>query len=166
LYDDTHNPKVIFLDKLVVLLAEHNIEEALLTLEAGEKKYLTIDEPRKESNVEISAFKVALFKRKSILEDQLVRYFEQPPFSVTQLRRSLSGLIKIGKSSLAHQVLLKVYGVCLQKSVEAFLPTCSICTETYSATLPESIFALHSTCICIQTSKLVSPTVLVLNHMV
>jgi exocyst complex component 8 len=99
LSDDTQDPKVIFLDKLDVLLAEHKIEEALLALEAEEKKYLTADEPGKESNAEISAFKAALFKRKSILEDQLVRYSEQPSLSITQLRRSLSGLIKIEKSS-------------------------------------------------------------------
>jgi exocyst complex component 8 len=99
LSDDTQDPKVIFLDKLDVLLAEHKIEEALLALEAEERKYLTADESGKESNAEISAFKAALFKRKSILEDQLVRYSEQPSLSITQLRRSLSGLIKIGKSS-------------------------------------------------------------------
>ncbi|GJN11331.1 hypothetical protein PR202_ga29513 [Eleusine coracana subsp. coracana] len=144
LSDDTQDPKVIFLDKLDVLLAEHKIEEALLALEAEEKKYLTADEPGKESNAEISAFKAALFKRKSILEDQLVRHSEQPSLSVTQLRRSLSGLIKIGKSSLAHQVLLKAYGARLQKSVEAFLPTCSIYTETYSATLSQLVFSAIS----------------------
>ncbi|KAK3125405.1 hypothetical protein QOZ80_7BG0604460 [Eleusine coracana subsp. coracana] len=142
--DDTQDPKVIFLDKLDVLLAEHKIEEALLALEAEEKKYLTADEPGKESNAEISAFKAALFKRKSILEDQLVRHSEQPSLSATQLRRSLSGLIKIGKSSLAHQVLLKTYGARLQKSVEAFLPTCSIYTETYSATLSQLVFSAIS----------------------
>ncbi|KAL6657773.1 hypothetical protein ACP70R_005553 [Stipagrostis hirtigluma subsp. patula] len=138
---DTQDPKVIFLDKLDILLAEHKIEEALLTLEAEEKKYIMTDDSGKELNSDISAFKTELFKRKSVLEAQLVRYSEQPSLSIPELRKSLSGLIKIGKGSLAHQVLLKAYGAHLQKSVEAFLPTCSIYTETYSATLSQLVFS-------------------------
>ncbi|XP_062189640.1 exocyst complex component EXO84C-like [Phragmites australis] len=144
LSDDTQDPNVIFLDKIDVLLAEYKIEEALLALEAEEKKYLITDESSKESNADISAFKIALFRRKSILEDQLVRYSEQPSLSITELRKSLSGLIRIGKSSLAHQVLLRAYGLRLQKSVEAFLPNCSIYTETYSATLSHIVFSAIS----------------------
>ncbi|KAL6856043.1 hypothetical protein ACP4OV_018845 [Aristida adscensionis] len=138
---DSPDPKAIFLDKLDVLLAEHKMEEAVLALEAEEKKHLVTDDSGKESNSEISAFKTALFKRKSILETQLVRYSEQPALSITELRKSLSGLIKIGKGSLAHQILLKASGSRLQKSVEAFLPNCSIYTETYSAKLSQLVFS-------------------------
>uniref|UniRef100_A0A0D9X0G8 Exocyst component Exo84 C-terminal domain-containing protein n=1 Tax=Leersia perrieri TaxID=77586 RepID=A0A0D9X0G8_9ORYZ len=138
---DTQDSKATFLDKLDILLAEHKTEEALLTLENEEKKYMASDDSGKELDSEISAYKTALSKRKSVLEDQLVRYAEQPALSVTELRKSLSGLIKIGKGSLAHQVLLKAYGSRLQKHVEAFLPTCSIYTETYSATLSKLVFS-------------------------
>ncbi|KAL5659219.1 hypothetical protein ACJX0J_032382, partial [Zea mays] len=141
LSDDTQDPRTIFLDKLDVLLAEHKMEEAVLALEAEEKKYLVADESGKESNADNTAFKTALVKRKTILEDQLVRYCGQPSLSMNELRKCLSGLIKIGKSSLAHQVLLKAYGSRLQKSVEAFLPNCSIYTETYSATLSQLVFS-------------------------
>jgi hypothetical protein len=182
LSDDTQDPKAIFLDKLDALLAEHKMEEALLALEAEEKKYLVTDESSKESNPELSAFKTALFKRKAILEDQLVRWSEQPSLPITELRKSLAGLVKIGKGSLAHQLLLKAYGSHLQKNVEAFLPSCSIYTETNTlfgdspmnmnriiqwaeyeietfarlvkenSPLPESVSALRAACICIQTS--------------
>uniref|UniRef100_A0A0E0ALK1 Exocyst component Exo84 C-terminal domain-containing protein n=1 Tax=Oryza glumipatula TaxID=40148 RepID=A0A0E0ALK1_9ORYZ len=141
---DTQDSKVSFLDKLDTLLAEHKIEEALLALETEEKKCMATDDPGKELDAEISTYKTALSKRKSILEDQLVRYSEQPSLSITELRKSLSGLIKIGKGSLAHQVLLKAYGSRLQKNVEAFLPTCSIYTETYSATLSKIVFSAIS----------------------
>lgn len=144
LSDDIQDPKVIFLDKLDVLLAEHKTEEAVLTLETEEKKYLVKDESSKESNAEIAAFRTELSKRKVILEDQLVRYCGQPSLSITELRKSLSGLVKIGKGSLAHQMLLKAYGSRLQKSVEAFLPNCSIYTETYSATLSRLVFSAIS----------------------
>ncbi|KAG8080064.1 hypothetical protein GUJ93_ZPchr0007g4577 [Zizania palustris] len=73
------------------------IDEALLALETEEKKYIAKDDSGKESDAEISAHKTAIIKRKSILEDQLVRYSEQPSLSITDLRKSLSGLIKIGK---------------------------------------------------------------------
>ncbi|CAL5083552.1 unnamed protein product [Urochloa decumbens] len=141
LSDDTQDPKAIFLDKLDALLAEHKMEEALVALEAEEKKYLVTDESGKESNAELSAFKTALFKRKAILEDQLVRWSEQPSLPITELRKSLAGLVKIGKGSLAHQLLLKAYGSRLQKSVEAFLPSCSIYTETYAASLSQIVFS-------------------------
>ncbi|PWZ14031.1 Exocyst complex component EXO84C [Zea mays] len=141
LSDDTQDPRTIFLDKLDVLLAEHKMEEAVLALETEEKKYLVANESGKESNADNTAFKTALVKRKTILEDQLVRYCGQPSLSMNELRKCLSGLIKIGKSSLAHQVLLKAYGSRLQKSVEAFLPNCSIYTETYSATLSQLVFS-------------------------
>lgn len=140
LSDDTQDPKAIFLDKLDALLAEHKMEEALLALEVEEKKYLVTDESSKESNAELSAFKTALFKRKAILEDQLVRWSEQPSLPITELRKSLAGLVEIGKSSLAHQLLLKAYGSHLQKNVEAFLPSCSIYTETYAASLSQIVF--------------------------
>lgn len=137
----TQDPKAVFLDKLDILLAEHRMEDAVLALESEEKKYMVADNSGKETDAEISAFKTALLKRKSILENQLVRYSEQPCLSVTELRKSLSGLAKIGKGSLAHQVLLKTFGSRLQKSIEAFLPTCSIYKETYSATLSQLVFS-------------------------
>ncbi|KAF0905951.1 hypothetical protein E2562_008973 [Oryza meyeriana var. granulata] len=141
---DTQDSKVSFLDKLDILLAEHKIEDALLALETEEKKYMATDDSGKELDAEISTYKTALSKTKSIVEDQLVRYSEQPSLSITELRKSLSGLIKIGKGSLAHQVLLKAYGSRLQKNVEAFLPSCSIYTETYSATLSKLVFSAIS----------------------
>ncbi|KAL5197512.1 hypothetical protein ABZP36_001024 [Zizania latifolia] len=141
---DAQDSKVSFLDKIDILLAEHKTEEALLALETEEKKYIATDDSGKELDSAISAHKTAILKRKSILEDQLVRYSEQPSLSITELRKSLSGLIKIGKGSLAHQVLLKAYGSRLQKNVEAFLPTCSIYTETYSATLSKLVFSAIS----------------------
>ena len=96
----TQDPKVIFLDRMDILLAEHKIEEALLALEAEEKKYMVTDNSGKESEADISAYKAALSRRKSTLEDQLVRYAEQPSLSTTELRKSLSSLIKIGKGSV------------------------------------------------------------------
>lgn len=141
---DTQDPKVTFLDEIDILLAEHKLEKALLALETEEKKYVVTDDSGKESDAEISAYKTALIKRKSILEDQLVRYSEQPSLSITELRKSLSGLIKIGKGPVAHQVLLKTYGSRLHRDVEAFLPTCSVYTETYSATLSQLVFSAIS----------------------
>uniref|UniRef100_A0A453B918 Uncharacterized protein n=1 Tax=Aegilops tauschii subsp. strangulata TaxID=200361 RepID=A0A453B918_AEGTS len=73
-----------------------------------------------------------------------VRYSEQPSLSSTELRKSLSGLIRIGKGPVAHQVLLKAYGSRLHRDVEAFLPTCSVYTETYSATLSQLVFSAIS----------------------
>lgn len=138
------DPKVTFLETVDVLLAEHKIEEALLALEAEEKKYPELNDLGENPSVEISSYKTAFLERKALLVDQLVGICEQPSVCIAELKKALSGLVKLGKGSLAHQLLLKAYGSRLQKSIEAFLPSCSIYSETYTATLSQLVFSTIS----------------------
>ncbi|KAI3891850.1 hypothetical protein MKW92_010558 [Papaver armeniacum] len=74
-----------------------------------------------------STYKSAFIKRKVMLEDQLIEIAEQPSLGVKELK--IFGL------------LLKAYGSRLNKSIEGFLPSCSIYPETFSATLSKLVFS-------------------------
>ncbi|XP_068654529.1 exocyst complex component EXO84C isoform X2 [Aristolochia californica] len=142
--DPLDEHKADFLEMMDVLLAEHKVEEALLALEAEEKSSPEMKENGDNSTSEPSPFKVALLKRKTILFDQLVGIAEQPSISIAELKKALSGLLKLGKGTAAYQLFLKAFGSRLQKSIDAFLPSCSLYSETYSATLSQLVFSTIS----------------------
>ncbi|KAJ3687276.1 hypothetical protein LUZ61_016440 [Rhynchospora tenuis] len=125
----TTDPKPSFLETLDALIVEHRVEEALHLLETEEKE---------------NAQAAELLKRKDMLEDQLVTIAQQSSLSIFELKKALSGLIKLDKPVLAHQLLLKAYGSKLQKRVESFIPSCSVYQETYPATLSQLVFSTIS----------------------
>lgn len=79
-----------------------------------------------------------------MVEDQLVEITEQPLVGILELKKALSGLVKLGKRALANQLLLKSHGSRLQRNIEAFLPFCPSYQETYSATLSNLVFSAIS----------------------
>nr|CAD1840670.1 unnamed protein product [Ananas comosus var. bracteatus] len=141
---DMEDPKVTFLETVDILLAEHKTEEALLVLDAEEKSSPELKDLGDDSTAAVSAFKAAFLKRKAMLVEQLVMICEQPSFCLPELKKALSGLTKLGKGSLAQQLLLKAYGSRLQKSIESFLPLCTIYSETYAASLSKLVFSTIS----------------------
>lgn len=132
----------IFLDKIDVLIAEHKVEEALEALDAEERNSPDLKSSGDTSSTE--GYRSAFLKRKAVLEDQLVEITGQPFISFLELQKALTGLLKLGKGPLAHQLLLKFYGSRLQKSIEALFPSCSVCPKTYPATLSKLIFSTIS----------------------
>ncbi|KAJ6889182.1 exocyst complex component EXO84C-like [Populus alba x Populus x berolinensis] len=140
---DTDIRKEIFLENIDVLLAEHKVEEAIEALEAEEKYCLELKGPGDTSSMEAS-YRSVFLKRKSMLEDQLIGITEQPLVGILELKKALSALIKLGKGPLAHQLLLKSYGSRLQKSIEVFLPSCSVYPKTFPATLSRLMFSIIS----------------------
>ncbi|XP_019057962.1 PREDICTED: exocyst complex component EXO84C [Tarenaya hassleriana] len=90
---------------------------------------------------EMPSYKSAFMKRKTDLEDQLIRIAKQPSVSVTELKHVLNGLIRLGKGPSAHHLLLKFYASRLHKRIESFLPSCSVCTNTFPATLSKLVFS-------------------------
>ncbi|KAL0905540.1 hypothetical protein M5K25_023967 [Dendrobium thyrsiflorum] len=138
---DREDPKVTLLETLDILLAEHKIEEVLLVLDAEEKKNPGLSDFGDNPSNEGSSFKEAFLKRKEILKDLLVGICEQPSVRVADLKKALSGLVKVGQVSVAHKLLLKAYGYQLQKKIDDFLPSCSGYTETFAATLSQFVFS-------------------------
>lgn len=136
--------RMLFLEKIDVLLAEHKMDEVIELIDTEEKRHLETKAPGDASSNKPSNYRSALLERKLMLENQLVKITEQPSISNGEIKKALSGLIKLGKGPLAHQLLLKSYGSRLQKSIEAFLPLCPCYPETYPATLSNLVFSAIS----------------------
>nr|GLL49089.1 exocyst complex component EXO84C [Ipomoea trifida]GMD94785.1 exocyst complex component EXO84C [Ipomoea batatas] len=141
LIDASEDDHLSFLESIDILLAEHKIEEAIEAIDAEEKSHPEMRSVGETSPTEPSAYRSALSKRKAMLEKQLVEITERPSIAVVELKRALSGLLKLGKGPLAHQLLVKSIRLRLQKKIEAFLPLCSCYPETYSATLSNLVFS-------------------------
>jgi exocyst complex component 8 len=124
---DNDNPRVAFLLNLDMLIAEHKTEEALSML-------LDSVEVSESNTSEIS-------KRKDMLIDQLVAISNQPCIKFSELKKSLQGLIKLDKESLAQELFLKVFASRLQGNIDLFLPSCSVHPNTYTATLSHLVFS-------------------------
>ncbi|KAK6917033.1 Exocyst component Exo84, C-terminal [Dillenia turbinata] len=144
LLNEAEYHKTAFLINIDVLLAEHKIEEAIQALDAEERESSELKGSGDTSLSEASSYKSEFLKRKEMLENQLVEMAERLLISSLDLKKALSGLVKLGKGTLAHQLLLKSYGSQLQKSIEACTPLFSICPETYSATLSQVVFSTIS----------------------
>ncbi|KAG0481675.1 hypothetical protein HPP92_012533, partial [Vanilla planifolia] len=134
-------PKATFLETLDMLLAEHKVEEILLILDAEEKNNPELKNLGESPSNEASPYMEAFQIRKEMLKDLLVSICEQPFVRVAELKKALSGLVKLGKISLAQPLLLKACGFYLQKKIDDFLPSCSSYTETYAATLSQFFFS-------------------------
>ncbi|KAL2938073.1 Exocyst complex component EXO84C [Bienertia sinuspersici] len=135
-----NDAKRIFLEKIDILLAEHQLQDALEALDVEEK---SSPELRNAGDISsnMSVYKAAFLKRKAILEDQFVGVSSQPLLSDAELKQALHGLLKLGKGPLAHQIMLKRFASRLQNKVEAFVPSCSLYRETYPATLSRIVFS-------------------------
>ncbi|WCJ28479.1 Exocyst complex component EXO84C [Euphorbia peplus] len=137
------DPKAILLENIDILLAEHKLDEAIEALDAEERNSPYLKGSGDVSSTEAS-YKSAFLKRKSTLEDQLIQITKQPSVSISELKKTLTGLIKLGKGHLAHQLLLESYASRLQKSIQALLPTCSVCPKTFPNTLSRLVFSMVS----------------------
>ncbi|KAL0797600.1 hypothetical protein Bca101_052774 [Brassica carinata] len=130
------DPKSEFLEKIDILLAEHKVDEALEAMDTEERNNQEL-----KGTGDTSSYKSAFMERKAVLEDQLLRIAKQPSVSVSELKHALNGLIKLGKGPSAHQLLLKFYATSLHRRIEAFLPSCSTCPNTFPATLSKLVFS-------------------------
>lgn len=142
-FKDSNDVKSIFLDKIDILLAEHKLQDALEALDVEEK---SSPELRSTGDISsnVSLYKSAFLKRKAMLEEQFVVMSGQPLLGNVELKQALCGLLKLGKGSLAQQILLKRYASRLRNRVEAFVPSCSLYPETYPATLSKIVFSFIS----------------------
>ncbi|KAM0005663.1 putative cullin repeat-like-containing domain superfamily, exocyst component Exo84 [Helianthus debilis subsp. tardiflorus] len=132
----TEDEMKLRLENIDILLAEHKVEEAINAIEATEA------EERKHPLLnEVSSFKSAFLKQKTLLENQLVEMTEQTLITAAELKTVVHGLVKLGKGPLAHQLFLKAKGARLVKNIDVFLPSCSCYPETFSAALSNLIFS-------------------------
>lgn len=139
--NELEDKKMMVLENIDVLLAERKIEEAVEALNAEESNFPELNGSEEPSSTKISSYTPAFLQRKAMLEDQLVEISEQPSVGTSEIKKAVSCLLKLGKGPLAHQVLLKAYESRLRKCIELFLPSCSVYSETYSASLSKFVFS-------------------------
>lgn len=144
LQSEAEDHRSIFLENIDVLLVDHKVEAAIELICAEEKSNPQLKVIGDPSSTETSSFKSVFLKRKLMLENQLVEIAEQPSVGTTELKEVLSGLVKLGKGPLAHQLLLKAYASRLQRSMENFIPLCPCYPGTYPATLSNLVFSTIS----------------------
>ncbi|OIW10235.1 hypothetical protein TanjilG_27986 [Lupinus angustifolius] len=144
LSNEINDKKTIFLENIDVLVSEHKFEQALEALDAEERNSDVLKGTGNISSDEVSSYESALLERKVVLEDQLAGIAEQPSVSYPELKKTLNGLMKLGKGPRAHQLLLKFYGSHLQKRIKALLPSSSLCPETFPFTLSKIVFSVIS----------------------
>ncbi|XP_030548811.1 exocyst complex component EXO84C isoform X2 [Rhodamnia argentea] len=135
------NERMILLDNIDVLLAEHKVEEAMEALVAEERKTPELKGSADNLSEEAHSYRLAFLERKATVEDQLVELAEQPLVNIDERRKALSFLIKLGKGPSAHQLLLKSFGSRLQTRIDVFLPSSSLCPRIFSATLAKLVFS-------------------------
>ncbi|OWM88951.1 hypothetical protein CDL15_Pgr020905 [Punica granatum] len=139
--NETEDSKMMVLETIDILLAEHRVEEAVEAIIAEEKNSSELKGSSEALSAEANSYRSMFLERKAMVEEQLVEIAKQPLISMVELKKALLGLIKIGKGSPAHQYLLKWYGSRLQKSIEVFLPSCSLWPRTFAATLAKLMFS-------------------------
>ncbi|CAM8934285.1 hypothetical protein QQ045_013910 [Rhodiola kirilowii] len=130
-----------FLENIDAFLAEHEVDKAIEALENEERNSSDLRSIGDASAIDPSSFKLAFFKRKQILEAQLVEIATHPSAGVFDVRNALCGLLKLGKGALAHQLLIESYGSRLQRNIDVLLTSSSIYADTYSAMLSRHVFS-------------------------
>ncbi|KAK4803040.1 hypothetical protein SAY86_001243 [Trapa natans] len=144
LLDETEESKMDILENIDILLAEHRVEEAVEAIIAEEKTTAELKSSSEALSAGSNSYRSAFLERKAMVEEQLVEIAKQPLIRLLELKKALVGLIKIGKGPSAHQYLLKWFGSYLQKRIEVFLPSCSLCPRTFAATLAKLMFSAIS----------------------
>nr|XP_043617501.1 exocyst complex component EXO84C [Erigeron canadensis] len=142
--NEAEDEKRLCLEIIDALLAEHKVEQAIQVIDAEERKHPELKSSSDTLTNELSSYKSAFQKRKLLLEDQLIKMTEQTLVDAADLKMAISGLLNLGKGSLAHQLLLKAKGARLKKSIDVFLPSCPCYPETFAATLSNLVFSTIS----------------------
>ncbi|KAI8009395.1 Exocyst complex component EXO84C [Camellia lanceoleosa] len=171
LLNEAEGHERMFLENVDVLLAEHKVEEALEVLDTEERSHPELKGSGDTSSTEPSSYKSAFLKRKEMLEDQLVEITKQPLVGILELKKALSGLLKLGKETYSATLSNLVFSSISLTTKESGLifgdnpaytnrviqwAECEI--ESFvrlvkeNAPPSDTIFALHAASICVQAS--------------
>ncbi|KAH9318667.1 hypothetical protein KI387_020436, partial [Taxus chinensis] len=129
---------------LDVLLAEHKVDEALVILDTEEKAFYECLKIEDSSSSAFLLYQSALTEWKAKLAKQLAEIAEQPAVHSSELRKALSGLLRLGNGPQALTLLLHSYHTRFKDSIESFLPSSAFFSETYTTTLAQLVFSVIS----------------------
>ncbi|XP_057967769.1 exocyst complex component EXO84B-like [Malania oleifera] len=132
---------VEFPDLLDVLLAERRVDEALETLDEGERVASEAKEMKTLNPAVLISLQTAITERRQKLADQLAEAASQPSIRGGELRAAISALKKLGDGPRAHSLLLNAHFQRFQYNLQSLRPSSTSYGGAYTAALSQLVFS-------------------------
>ncbi|KAL0354396.1 UNVERIFIED_CONTAM: Exocyst complex component EXO84B [Sesamum radiatum] len=130
-----------FPDFLDVLLAERRIDEALASLDEGERVVSEAKEKKTLAPAMLSSLQATITERRQRLADQLAEAACQPSTRGAELRAAISALKKLGDGPRAHSLLLNAHYQRYQYNMQSLRPSSTSYGGAYTAALSQLVFS-------------------------
>lgn len=138
---DIENWLTEFPDHLDVLLAERRVDEALSSLDEGERIASEAKENKTLSPALLLMLQNAITESRQRLADQLADIACQPSTRGAELRAAISALKKLGDGPRAHSLLLNAHSQRYQYNMQSFRPSSTSYGGAYTAALSQLVFS-------------------------
>ncbi|KAK1416961.1 hypothetical protein QVD17_26081 [Tagetes erecta] len=139
---DLENWLIEFPDTLDVLLAERRVEEALATLDEGERIASEAEEKDSLSPTVLASLQTAITECRQRLANQLAEAASQPTTRGSELRAAISALKKLGDGPRAHSLLLQAHSQRLQSNMQNLRPSSTSYGGAYTAAISQLVFSV------------------------
>lgn len=139
---ELENWLVEFPDILDVLLAERRVEEALATLDEGERIASDAKQKNSLSPVVLASLQTAITECRQRLANQLADAASQPTTRGNELRAAISALKKLGDGPRAHSLLLQAHYQRLQSNMQNLRPSSTSYGGAYTAAISQLVFSV------------------------
>ncbi|CAN4085074.1 unnamed protein product [Withania somnifera] len=130
-----------FPDHLDVLLAERRVDEALLSLDKGERVASEAKEKKTLGHAVLLSLETAVAERRQKLADQLAEIACQPSTRGAELRAAISALKNLGDGPRAHNLLLNAHYQKYQFNMRNLRPSSTSYGGAYTAALSQLVFS-------------------------
>ncbi|KAL2516156.1 Exocyst complex component EXO84B [Forsythia ovata] len=130
-----------FPDFLDVLLAERRVDEALASLDEGERIVSEAMEKKTLTPGMLLSLQSAIIERRQKLADQLAEAACQPSTRGAELRAAILALKKLGDGPRAHTLLLNAHYQRYQYNMQSLRPSSTSYGGAYTAALSQLVFS-------------------------
>ncbi|KAK2969960.1 hypothetical protein RJ640_008300 [Escallonia rubra] len=138
---DLENWLVEFPDLLDVLLAERRVDEALASLDEGERVASEAKEKKTLSPAVLMSLQTAIIEHRQNLADQLAEAACQPSTRGGELRAAISALKRLGDGPRGHSLLLNAHYQRYQYNMQSLRPSSTSYGGAYTAALSQLVFS-------------------------
>ncbi|XP_051147684.1 exocyst complex component EXO84B [Andrographis paniculata] len=130
-----------FPDFLDVLLAERRTDEALASLDEGERIVAEAKDKKTLAPAILQSLHTAIIEHRQKLSDQLAEAACQPSTRGAELRAAISALKKLGDGPRAHSLLLNAHYQRYQYNMQSLRPSSTSYGGAYTAALSQLVFS-------------------------
>ncbi|CAI9753814.1 unnamed protein product [Fraxinus pennsylvanica] len=130
-----------FPDFLDVLLAERRVDEALASLDEGERIVSEAKEKKTLTPGMLLSLQSSIIERRQKLADQLAEAACQPSTRGAELRAAILALKKLGDGPRAHTLLLNAHYQRYQYNMQSLHPSSTSYGGAYTAALSQLVFS-------------------------